>query len=59
MATLADLDRAYIAARQRTDGAVLREERKYHGRARRDYTLRDRVRADIVAERDATDGRNR
>lgn len=56
MATLADFDRTYIEAKRSTDGATLREDVRYHARERIAFTLKDRVRADIIAERDATDG---
>lgn len=57
MATLKDLDRAYIEAQAREDGLAAREDRKFHARERITYTLRDRTRADILAERKAEDGR--
>lgn len=57
MATLQDLDRAYLRAAQDIDGADARANRRYHSAERAAYTLRDRVRADMRAERAATDGR--
>lgn len=57
MATLADLDRAFIAARQTRDGLTQREDTRYHARERIAFSLRDRVRADIIAERAANDGK--
>ncbi len=56
MATLQDLDRAYIAGRLREDTMAAREDTKHHARERIAYTLRDRVRSDNRAERAASDG---
>lgn len=59
MATLQDLDRAYVKARAERDAADARDDERYHARERIAYTLRDTVRADIIAERRATDGKDR
>jgi hypothetical protein len=54
---LRDLDRAYILARLAEDGDTRRADRIHHARIAAAPDLRDRVRADLRAERIATDGK--
>lgn len=56
MATLRDLDRAFILARLAEDGDTRRANRIHHAREAASPDLRDRIRADARAERRNTDG---